>query len=124
MNLRLAWSKGNPLKLKSLKDCLDSDSARIALANPEAASVGKLTKNVLTQLNLWDPISKKSLVMKPTVNEVANSIKVDAADVGIVWDVIASQYDELDFVNLEELIQNSTRHSWIAWNHQITNPMQ
>ena len=98
----LVVKKGNPLKLRSLKDCLDSDSARIALANPEAASVGKLTKNVLTQLNLWDPLSKKSLVMKPTVNEVANSIKVDAADVGIIWDVIASQYDELDFVNLEE----------------------
>ena len=70
----LVVKKGNPLKLRSLKDCLDSDSARIALANPEAASVGKLTKNVLTQLNLWDPLSKKSLVMKPTVNEVALSL--------------------------------------------------
>ena len=40
-------------------------------------------------------------VMKPTVNDVANTIKIDAADVGIAWDVISHQYDALDFVELK-----------------------
>ena len=45
--------------------------------------------------------------MKPTVNDVANTIKIDAADVGIAWDVISHQYDALDFVELKEFNDKS-----------------
>ena len=40
--------------------------------------------------------------MKPTVNEVANDIKLGSADVGFAWDAIANQYQELSFVSLPE----------------------
>ena len=44
---------------------------------------------------------------KPTVNDVANTIKIDAADAGIAWDVISNQYEALDFIELEEFNKES-----------------
>ena len=67
----------------------------------------KFTKNVLLQSQLWDKVARKVTVMKPTVNDVANTIKIDAADVGIAWDVISHQYDALDFVELKEFNDKS-----------------
>ncbi len=98
----LIVQEGNPLKIKSLDDLIEKDNCRIVLANPDAASIGKFTKKVLSTSNYWGPLSSKAVVMKPTVNEVANDIKLNAADVGFAWDAIANQYDELEFVKLPE----------------------
>ena len=107
LNAGLIVKKGNPFNIKTIEDCINDDSVRLVLANPEAASIGKFTKNVLLQSQLWDKVSRKVTVMKPTVNDVANTIKIDAADVGIAWDVISHQYDALDFVELEEFNDKS-----------------
>ena len=40
--------------------------------------------------------------MKPTVNELANDVKLGSADVAVVWDAVANQYSELDFINVPE----------------------
>ncbi len=98
----LIVKKGNPLKINSVSDLIKNDQCRIVLANPDAASIGKFTKKVLSVSDHWDPLSSKAVVMKPTVNEVANDIKLNAADVGFAWDAIANQYAELDFVELPE----------------------
>lgn len=93
---------GNPLNIKSLNDLIEGKSIRIVLANPEAASIGKFTKKVLVGTGHWETLSSKAIVMKPTVNEVANDIKLGSADVGFAWDAIANQYQELNFVSLPE----------------------
>ena len=107
LNAGLIVKKGNPFNIKTIEDCINDDSVRLVLANPEAASIGKFTKNVLLQSQLWDKVARKVTVMKPTVNDVANTIKIDAADVGIAWDVISHQYDALDFVELKEFNDKS-----------------
>ncbi len=94
--------KNNPLKLKSIDDILNNPSVRVVLANPEAASIGKFSKKVLTDSDKWKSISARAVVMKPTVNEIANAVKLNSADVGIVWDAVANQYAELEFVPLPE----------------------
>jgi molybdenum ABC transporter molybdate-binding protein len=98
----LIIKKGNPLNINSLNELITNDDCRIILANPEAASIGKFTKKVLSASGHWELLSSKAIVMKPTVNEVANDIKLNSADVGFAWDAIANQYVELDFVTLPE----------------------
>jgi ABC-type molybdate transport system substrate-binding protein len=39
-------------------------------------------------------------VFKPTVNEVANDVKIGSVDAGIVWDTTAAQYEELRAIPL------------------------
>ena len=96
--------KGNPKKILKVGDLMRED-VRVNLGNPEAASVGKKTKKLMTSLSKWD-LLKKSVDMrgnfKPTVNEIANDVKIDAADAAIVWNSIASQYPELESVEIEE----------------------
>lgn len=92
--------KGNPKGLANLAD-VQRDDLRIGIGNPDAASVGKFTKKVLTEEGLWEGFEPE--VQFPTVNELANAIKLDTVDAAILWDAVARQYPEIDFVNLSEL---------------------
>ncbi len=98
----LVVQKGNPLGISSLLDLRDRADLRIVIANPEAASAGKFTKKILSQAGLWQAVSARILAMKPTVNEVANDVKLGAADVAIIWDAVAKQYQDLEFINVPE----------------------
>ncbi len=90
---------GNPKNLGSLADLTNPDF-KIGIGNPDAASVGKFTKKVLTKHSAWDGF--RPAVTFPTVNELANAIKLGSIDAAILWDAIANQYAEIDFVNLPE----------------------
>tara|TARA_B110000037_G_scaffold80762_1_gene96267 strand:+ start:111 stop:1592 length:1482 start_codon:yes stop_codon:yes gene_type:complete len=97
----IAVQKGNPKGIKSVED-LKVASIKVAIANPEAASIGRLTKNILTKSNHWEAIKENATVFMPTVVEVANNIKLEAVDAGIVWDATANQYDDLEIVTIPE----------------------
>ena len=95
--------EGNPKMIATVDDLMRED-VRVALGNPEAASVGKTTKKLMVKLGRWEELQKAVEdrgVYKPTVNEIANDVKIDAADVAIVWDSIAGQYPELESVDIE-----------------------
>ena len=101
----LAVAKGNPLGIKSLQDLVEKPGLKIGLANPDAASVGKFTQKVLSESKFWDAISarvKADGVFTGTVNELTNNLKLNSIDVAIVWDAVAAQYPEIDFINLPE----------------------
>ena len=89
--------KGNPKKITSLID-LKREDIRVGIGNPEAASVGRFTKKILSKNGAWD--SFEPAVTFPTVNELANALKLGTIDVAIIWDIIASQYPAIDFVSL------------------------
>lgn len=93
----IAVKTGNPMKIKVLGD-LKNDQLKIAIANPDAASIGRLTKNILLEKNEWDRFSSFITVMKPTVNDLANDIKIGTVDAAIVWDAVVNQYPELDYI--------------------------
>lgn len=90
--------KGNPKAISSIDDLLRPEVS-FALANPDAASVGKLTKNLLEQSGQWAAIQAKVKVLKPTVNDVANDVKIGSVDASIVWDTTAAQYVELEAIS-------------------------
>jgi molybdenum ABC transporter molybdate-binding protein len=76
---------------------------KLAQANPEAAAIGKLTRDQLDSQGLWTKLEKKTTVFKGTVNDVANAVKLATVDAGIVWDAVAYQYPELTKLTLPEL---------------------
>ncbi len=96
----IASAKGNPKKIQSAKDLLRED-VRIALGNPDAASIGRQTETAMSKAGLWESLKQAVQsrgVFKPTVNDVANDIKIGTVDAGVVWDSTARQYPELEIV--------------------------
>jgi molybdate transport system substrate-binding protein len=91
----IAVQKGNPKNIRSLPDLLNVD---VALANPDAAAIGKICRDLLRQSGQWDELEKRVRVFKPTVNDVANDIKLKTVDAGIIWDATVRQYPELEMV--------------------------
>lgn len=94
MRVTLAVARDNPKKIAALADLLRPD-VRVAQANPDAAAVGKLTREALQKTGEWEPLRAHTTVFKPTVNDVANDLKLGSADAGFVWDATIRQYPEL-----------------------------
>lgn len=96
----IAVPKGNPKGIHTLEDLARKD-LRICLANPEAASIGRLTQEFLAKKGLWEAIEANVMasgVFKPTVNDIANDLKIGSADAGILWNAVTAQYPELEDV--------------------------
>ena len=102
MRVALAVARGNPKKITTLADLLKTD-VRLAQANPDAAAVGKLTREALQKSGEWEPLRARTTVFKPTVNEVANDLKLGSVDAGFVWDATIRQYPELEAVPVAAL---------------------
>lgn len=108
MQAVVAVPKGNPKNIQTLADLLRSD-VRLAQANPDAAAIGKLTREALTASGQWDPLHAHTTVYKTNVNEVANDVKVGAVDCGIVFDVVLHEYPTLEAVNISEFARATAR---------------
>ena len=98
----LAVAKGNPKKIGTIADLLRAE-VKVVQANPDAAAIGKLVRGKLEKTGQWAALKEKTLVFKPTVNEVANDLKLGTADAGFVWDATVKQYPELEQVDLPEV---------------------
>jgi molybdate transport system substrate-binding protein len=102
MTVVLAVTKSNPKAIASISDLMKPD-VRVAQANPDAAAVGKATREALSQTGQWDALATKTLVFKGTVNDVANDIKLGAVDAGFIWDAMLQQYPTLQRVDVPQL---------------------
>ena len=96
----VAVRSGNPLGVRSLADLARGD-VRLGLANPESASISRVSKRLLS--DAWESLAAKAVVMKPTVTELAADLKLGAIDAAVVWDAVATQFDGLEAVDLPEL---------------------
>jgi len=104
----IAVKKGNPKGIRSVEDLLRED-VRVSLADPEAAAIGKVSRAMLQQTDQWDAVWKAKKVARDTVNYVANDVKTDAADAGLIWDATADQYAELEYVAVARFDENPKR---------------
>jgi molybdate transport system substrate-binding protein len=113
MTLALAVGKGNPKRIGSVQDLLRAD-VKLALPSPDAAAAGKLAREVLQASGDWEKVQKNAAVFKGTVHEVANDVRIGAADAGEMWDVVAKPSQELEivpirpFVDAHALVTGST----------------
>jgi len=102
MQAVVAVAKGNPLQIATWEDLLKPE-VRIAQASTEAAAIGKMTKESLVARDLWEPLHNRTTVYKTTVNEVANDVKTQSVDAGIVFDAVLHDYNTLEAIALPEL---------------------
>ena len=97
----LAVRKGNPKNIRGLDD-LKRDDVELSLANPEIAAISRVAKKLMHSEQQWNELWSASQIQRMTVNEVANDIKMEISDAGIVWDATAMQYEELEIVDVPE----------------------
>lgn len=110
MRIGLAVKKGNPQSIRGL-DSLARPGLRLAQANPEAAAIGKLTREVLLPLGLWPDIERATMAFRGNVNEVANDIRLGVADTGFIYDAMLSTYPDLEWVSLPEFRESISQVS-------------
>lgn len=99
----IAVAKGNPKGIKTLDDLLKAD-VKFAVANPEAASISKITRKLLG--DRWDAFAKQAAVMKPTVTELAADVKIGSVDAAIIWDATARMFPDLEIVSVSPLSEH------------------
>ncbi|MDX1967620.1 MAG: substrate-binding domain-containing protein [Planctomycetaceae bacterium] len=102
MQAVVAVRKDAAFTLSRLSDLLQP-GIRLVQANPDAAAIGKLTRDRLTTSNQWEALAAATTSFKGTVNEVANDLKVGAADAGIVFEAVLHSHPDLQRVDLPEL---------------------
>ncbi|HVJ66395.1 MAG TPA: molybdate ABC transporter substrate-binding protein, partial [Caulifigura sp.] len=95
-------AKGNSKNIVSLAD-LERQDIKLVLADPDAAAIGKQTREALTAKGKWDSLKARVAAFKGTVNDAANDVKIGSADAGIVYDAVAASYPELAVVRIPEL---------------------
>jgi molybdenum ABC transporter molybdate-binding protein len=91
--------------VSSLAELLEP-GLRVACGNADTSAIGRVTRESLARAGHWEALQRQineSGVFKPTVNEVANDVKLGSVDAGIVWDATAAQYPELEMIDLPEL---------------------
>lgn len=98
----LVVRSGNPNGIVSLESFRKS-KLQLSQANPEAAAIGKLVRQALQAGGLWQMLSNRTTVFKPTVTDAANDVKLGAVDAAIVWDSMQQQYPGLEFIRAPEL---------------------
>lgn len=108
MNAVLVVRQGNPKNVRSLGDLLRAE-VRLAQANPDAAAIGKAVRETLQKTGQWEAVRQHTLVFKPTVNDVANDLKLGTVDAAFVWDVTVRQYPGLEIVPTVELAKVKAR---------------
>jgi molybdenum ABC transporter molybdate-binding protein len=103
--------RGNPRKIRGLDDLL-RDDVTVVLGTPEGPAIGAMTRELLTASGHWDRLAAKVTqrgVFKPTVNDIANDVKLGSVEAGIVWDATATQYPELETVHDAALDRGTSR---------------
>ncbi|MGF1448604.1 MAG: substrate-binding domain-containing protein [Opitutales bacterium] len=97
----IAVPAGNPQRIQGLDDLL-RPGVRLALGNPEAASIGKQTRERLRASGHWSSIKQQAEqngVFMPTVPELANAVVLRAVDAAIVWDATARQHAAIEIIH-------------------------
>jgi molybdate transport system substrate-binding protein len=98
----VAVKRGNPKSIRSFSDLLRQD-VRLVQSSPDAAAIGKRTKEVLIASDHWSTLEPRTIAFRTTVTDVANDLLVGAADAGIVYDAVLKSYPDLEFVTMPEL---------------------
>ncbi|MFA6560354.1 MAG: molybdate ABC transporter substrate-binding protein [Verrucomicrobiia bacterium] len=92
-------TKGNPKNIRALDDLL-KPGLRLALANPESASISRVVRKALGER--WQAFASHAMVFKPTVMDVAADAALGSVDAAIVWDSVVPQFAATESVTVAE----------------------
>jgi molybdate transport system substrate-binding protein len=77
--------KGNPGHITSLED-LAKDGVRLAMADAQAAAIGKVSKQVLEKNNLYDRVKENIVTSPSTTNQLLIYTATAQVDGTIAWE--------------------------------------
>lgn len=84
--------KGTGQEITKLAD-LARPGVRLALGNPEACQIGRLTEKIFAKNRIdMEAIRDNTTLASMTVNELGVWVQTGRADAAIVWDAIAAHY--------------------------------
>lgn len=101
----LVIPKSNPEHITSLAQVINNKAFTLAYADPETASIGKISRAALQRSDDWERLIPHIVVTLPTVTDVANAVKIGTVDGGIVWDAVARQYPDMTIIHVPTLDQ-------------------
>ena len=104
MTAVLVTKPGFSVAAKTMNDVL-RPGVKWVIANPDAAAISKIARRTLEKSGHWAKLQKLKPTMQGNVNQVAQAVSLGAADVGIVWDVVARQFPKATVIRLPELDQ-------------------
>jgi molybdate transport system substrate-binding protein len=93
---------GNPRNVARLDDLLDP-GLKLGQANPDAAAIGKVTRDHLRTLGRWGALRANTKVLHGTVTDALTAVQIGATDAAVVWDVVAASDPSLAVVRVPEL---------------------
>ncbi len=100
----IAVPKGNPAKIRGLED-LARPGVRVAIGDPKAPAIGRVTKQILERSELWNSVTPNISVYVPTVNQLLIYVALKQVDAAIIWGdmvVWAEGKGKLDVVRIPE----------------------
>jgi len=84
--------KGNPKKIRGLKDLLKPD-VKLGLGDSKACAIGRKSKKIFAKNNIaFSDVEKNLKFQSQTVNELGMQIQAGSLDAVIVWDAVAGYY--------------------------------
>ncbi len=86
--------KGNPGNIKTLAD-LGKKDIKVALGDPKACAIGKISKKLLQKNKLYEQVKKQVVVSGPTVNQLLIYVAMNRVQAAVIWeDVVAWAEDK------------------------------
>lgn len=124
----LSTREDSNLKITNVRDLLEVEPngrpLKIGLGNPNGPAIGNVSKSILTRAGIWDEVkslAEKHGVFKPTIQELANDVKLGTIDVAILLDGTVAQYPELKAIAIDPQI-NEPLHISVGVMTTTENP--
>ena len=105
---------GNPKNIHTIADLL-RDDVKVALANPDAASISRVARKALG--DTWPKLAAHAVVMKPTVTELAADLDLGTVDAAILWDATAAQFKGTEAIEIPEFSAHAENASATVLNY-------
>lgn len=102
MTAVLVVAADRPRNIQAWNDLI-ANQVSIALADPDTAAIGKLTRQQLQRSGHWGTLRRQTAVYNGNVTETANAVAVGSVDAGIVWDAVGRSNPKLRVIALPEL---------------------
>lgn len=93
-NLVLITGEDSPLKYESFEDISVEDVEQIALGEPESVPAGGYTKEILTNLQIWDDL-ESIMVFGKNVRSVLTYVETGDVEIGFVYESDALSSDKI-----------------------------
>ena len=91
--------------ITGIKDLLDPQ-VNVAIGDPEAGTLGRVTKSLLTTSGQWEPLLahvRDNGLQEASADDVMDVVKQGRVTAGIVWDMMASTDPDLKIISCPEL---------------------